>query len=750
PDETTEVPKEEPQEKPEEASKKEPEKKADADQMPAPVGPAPKTAPKQKWYTIGSADPKAPYRMLVTVTDCGAAVARIELNSPRYRALMDDDGYLFKTPGYLAYTGGYLGRVTMERDKQGKGCLVQTVGRGTPAERAGLKPGDLITKLDGQPVTGAKKLHELLAKKKPGRSVKLTVVRDRKKLRKPLVATLTRPPLEVVRPEADDPLSFLMTLSQIGDEKLPDPLIDKEQPKDEISPDVNKELKGVNLRRGTWKVARHTSDLIEFRCRLPRWNLELVKVYRLTPIPKANQEDSDYPAYDLTLDVKVRNLGQTDRKVAYQLDGPTGLPIEGWWYAMKVGRCWSAGLRDVIVSFNKRTPSMVGCVSIADDKIQDSVWQGTPDDPLSYIGVDAQYFSAILIPNKSKENPNEAWFSSSQPLRVGKVHEKIKNITDVSCRLRSVTKDLKSDGGSIEHSFTVFTGPKRPDILTHYGLDELVYYGWFDVVARPMVWILHFFQGLFGNYGLAILLLTVLVRGLMYPMSRKQALGMQKMAKLQPEIKKLQEKYKKDLEARTKAQQELFKKHNYNPASGCLVMFVQLPVFIGLYRGLMVDVELRGSPLLWSGIRWCSNLSAPDMLFDWHNLLGEYFTYGTGMFALGPYFNILPLFSVVLILLQQKMFMPPPADEQQRMQQNIMKYMMLFMGILFFKFASGLCVYFVASSVWGLAERKLLPKTPSKEGEVSPSGKTPPKTSPKAGSNGSPKQSKGKKPGRRK
>ena len=165
------------------------------------------------------------------------------------------------------------------------------------------------------------------------------------------------------------------------------------------------------------------------------------------------------------------------------------------------------------------------------------------------------------------------------------------------------------------------------------------------------------------------------------------------------------------MEARTKAQQELFRKHNYNPLSGCLVLFIQLPIFIALYRSLMVDIELRQAPLLTERIRWCSNLAAPDMLLDWSGFMPGFITSGVGILGLGPYFNLLPILTVVLFVVQQKMFMPPPADEQAAMQQKIMKYMMLFIGLLFFKVASGLCVYFIASSLWGLAERKFLPKT---------------------------------------
>jgi YidC/Oxa1 family membrane protein insertase len=193
----------------------------------------------------------------------------------------------------------------------------------------------------------------------------------------------------------------------------------------------------------------------------------------------------------------------------------------------------------------------------------------------------------------------------------------------------------------------------------------------------------------------------------MFPVSRKQALGAQKMQKLQPELKRLTEKYKNDMEGRAKAQRELFRKHNYNPAAGCLPVFLQLPIFIGLYKGLSLATELRQAPLI-PLISWCSDLSAPDRLFYWKNLLPDFLGSETGW--LGPYFNLLPIITIVLFLVQQKMFMPPAADEQQEMQQKMMKWMMVFMGLMFYKVAAGLCIYFIASSLWGIAERKLLPK----------------------------------------
>jgi YidC/Oxa1 family membrane protein insertase len=160
----------------------------------------------------------------------------------------------------------------------------------------------------------------------------------------------------------------------------------------------------------------------------------------------------------------------------------------------------------------------------------------------------------------------------------------------------------------------------------------------------------------------------------------------------------------------------------------------------------MVDIELRQAPLISEHVRWCSNLAAPDMLLDWSAWMPAFV-----ISWLGPYFNILPVLTIALFIAQQKMFMPPPTDDQSRMQQKIMKYMMVFMGFIFFKVASGLCIYFIASSLWGLAERKLLPKpapktaTAGKDERARPKPKPAPKPS-GAGGNGAPtRKKKGKK-----
>jgi YidC/Oxa1 family membrane protein insertase len=188
-------------------------------------------------------------------------------------------------------------------------------------------------------------------------------------------------------------------------------------------------------------------------------------------------------------------------------------------------------------------------------------------------------------------------------------------------------------------------------------------------------------------------------------------------------MKAIAEKYKNDPEKRTRATQELWRKHNYNPMGGCLLVFIQIPIFMGLYRALATDVELRQAPLFSSAIRWCSNLAAPDMFLDWSSWMPSFLVAPEGW--LGPFLNLFPLATIGLFLWQQKLFMPPAMDEQQQMQQQVMNYMMWFMALMFFKVPCGLCLYFIASSLWGIAERLLLPTTthaPAGASGVTPEG----------------------------
>jgi YidC/Oxa1 family membrane protein insertase len=604
--------------------------------------------------------------------------------------------------------------------------LVQAVVPGTPAAVAGLKVGDRITGAGlttAAPIKTVAAFYELLFDAKPRRKLSLEVVRNAG-ARETLAIMLARRPLEVTRPESEnirqrgeqlpadfaEPPSFLFTLAQVDGQTVAAGA---------------KELRGVELLEGVWRIADQSEDSVTFERRIASRRLTVRKQYKLARLTDAASAEADEPAYHLTLSVTIANDATGDdaaaQQVAYRLHGPNGLPTEGWWYAIKVGRRWgAAGLRDVIGRYFNADPQQQSATAIAQGDAEPF-----ESGSLAYMGVDAQYFAVALIPDK--ESVEEEWLASARSEVVGpKPPRPLSRFANVSYELTSQIASIKP-GESLTHSYTVFAGPKRPSLLETYvaakqpayKLDDFAYYGWFSGVSRAMVWLLHIFYGLVGNYGIAIVMLTVLIRGCMFPVSRGQARSMAKMQELRPEMERIKERLKGDQQGQAKAMQDLYRKHNVNPLAGCLPALIQLPVFVGLWRGLAVDVELRQAPLFGQAVRWCSNLSGPDMFWNWSGFMPGFITRGEGFFGLGPYLNLLPLVTVGLFLWQQKMFMPEPANEQAAMQQKIMKYMMLLMGVLFYKVPSGLCLYSIASSLWGIGERKLFPPPTAKTVDAS-------------------------------
>jgi YidC/Oxa1 family membrane protein insertase len=325
---------------------------------------------------------------------------------------------------------------------------------------------------------------------------------------------------------------------------------------------------------------------------------------------------------------------------------------------------------------------------------------------------------------------------------------------DITVRVTTEQIELRP-GVPVVHKYLLYNGPVKPYLLDLPGKEtgvkpELVsryidklhlntltdYHSpgwlgsfsssiyWTDIIIKCtnfMHWVLAQINRVIPNYGLCILCLTILVRGLMFPISRKQALTSIRMQALAPELKKLQEKHKGDRQALGAATMQLYRDNGVNPFGTCWFLLLQMPVFMGLYFCLQESIYFR---LAGAWPTWIENLAAPDMMISWSEKIpwiSDRDNYG-GWFYLGPYFNLLPVIAVALMIVQQKMMTPPPQDEQQEMQQKVMKYMMVFFGLLFYKVAAGLCLYFIASSVWGFAERRLLPK--KKLAAAAPGGAT--------------------------
>jgi YidC/Oxa1 family membrane protein insertase len=689
---------------------------------PAPPEAAPaKPAVPERRIALGSLGGKSP--MLVTFNTRGGAVERVELS--KYNAIDDDSGYL----GHLALADGKDG-----------GAVISVVGAGTPAalattKTAGIKPGllagDVIQQINGQQVDEKSFVEKLLAEKtRPGDTLNLVVTRKGVDKPIPFTAKLTRRPLEVVRPEThaydtedgvkkfpQDPLSLLVSLEHVGGRNLKA---------------GESELPGLpSLATENWTIDDQGADFVQFSYTLTPEHLaalgktgswKIVKRYTL-----ARPEKPSDQAYHVDLEIELHNLGEKAEQIAYRLDGPTGLPTEGWWYSSKLHpwMTYGAGARDVAWLQEGRGHRLFGNpeivseskAAIAEDKLPRlSLIDGDEAAALAYAGVDTQFFASMILPQKTATG-EAIKFRRAEAMPVQDVMEVPKNrLRTLNVSVRLATPPVSVDPASpLVHKYRVFFGPKRDDpfglhgsdVLGYYGLNRLIEYGWtiFAVPAKILQSVLLFLYWIVGNYGIAIILLTVIVRSCMVPISLKQARSAAKMQELAPEIQKIKDKHPDDPMKQHAAVQELYKKHKFNPFGGCLLVFIQLPIFIGLYRCLSVDIDLRDASLI-PGLSWASNLAGPDKVFYWKDYLWAMFADESGW--LGPYFNILPIITVILFLIQQKLFTPPATDEQTQMQQKMMTYMTVFMGVMFYKVPAGLCLYFIVSSTWGICERKFL------------------------------------------
>ncbi|RJS92569.1 membrane protein insertase YidC [Salinisphaera sp. Q1T1-3] len=231
-------------------------------------------------------------------------------------------------------------------------------------------------------------------------------------------------------------------------------------------------------------------------------------------------------------------------------------------------------------------------------------------------------------------------------------------------------------GNSANFNATLFIGPKYQDQLAAVapGLGLTVDYGWFSVLARPIFKVLEFLHSWVGNWGLAIILLTCVIKALFYKLSEIQFRGMARMRKFQPRMAKLKEQYGDDKAELQKKMMELYREEGFNPMAGCWPLLVQMPVFISLYWVLRESVELRHAPF----VLWIQDLSAPD-----------------------PYY-ILPVVFGLTMFLQQRLNVSAAMDP---MQQRIMQIMPIGMAVFFAFFPAGLVLYWCTNNLLTIAQQ---------------------------------------------
>ena len=242
-------------------------------------------------------------------------------------------------------------------------------------------------------------------------------------------------------------------------------------------------------------------------------------------------------------------------------------------------------------------------------------------------------------------------------------------------------------GPSGNGHYTVFIGPKELDILKSLGrqLERSIDFGYFGFISVPLLYVLHFFHRVTRSYGLDIILLTVLIKLLMAPLTHKSYVSMKQMQKLQPQMEKLKERFANDKEKLNKEIMELYRRNGVNPLGGCLPMVLQFPVFIGLYNALSTPIELRHAPFM-----WIKDLSKPD----WQSLPFEFAGWHVGV----PILTILMGASMFL----QQWMTPSAGDPNQRKMMMIMPVMFTFM---FVSFPAGLTVYWLVNNILTIGQQ---------------------------------------------
>ncbi len=299
--------------------------------------------------------------------------------------------------------------------------------------------------------------------------------------------------------------------------------------------------------------------------------------------------------------------------------------------------------------------------------------------PVDWMGYDDGYFLSAIIPLDQKIN----W--ALKMARLNKQGLICSAITPALAGNKTISLDSMK--------FGIYFGPKEIDRLKalHHHLAEAVNFGWFDPIAKPLLYVLKFFNKYFHNYGISIIVLTIIIKILFWPLTHKGQKSMKTMQKLQPKLKKLQEKYKDDKERLNKELMRLYKTYKINPLGGCLPMLLQIPVFFALYKVLLQAIELRHAPFC----LWINDLSAPDRLM----IPGVHIPLLGGI-------PVLTLLMGVSMFVQQKMS-PSSLDP---MQSKMMLVLPVVFTVMFVNFPSGLVLYWLVNNILSIIQQYYINK----------------------------------------
>jgi len=389
--------------------------------------------------------------------------------------------------------------------------------------------------------------------------------------------------------------------------------------------------------------------------------------------------------YDIGVKLKFENTSETPLPLQYILWGAARIVPERSGDAAPMGAIgWRA--KNGGVGITTKTAAKVRKLEY--DTLND------PRGPILWAGAENRYFAAVIEPVVPQGAAGESGTVKSVQIRYLPQSDETVTQWGGKAKLDNVAVSLLTEQrtipahGVIADDYRYFLGPKEQKVLKEYpNLPGLLDYGVFAFISRPLLLLLNLFYRIIPNYGVGIILMTILVKVALFPLTRKGQIAMHKMQRLQPHVKSLQEKYKDDKQRQGREMMELYRRHNANPMSGCMPMLLQIPIFFGLYRMLGSSIGLRQQGF----VSWISDLAQPDTI-----------TYMSGW----P-INVLPVLMVISWVVQQ-MTMPKPADPQQAQTQKMMMFMPIVFGFMLYGMASGLTLYWLTSTFLGILEQRLI------------------------------------------
>ncbi len=288
---------------------------------------------------------------------------------------------------------------------------------------------------------------------------------------------------------------------------------------------------------------------------------------------------------------------------------------------------------------------------------------------VKFIGLRDQYFCTIVEPVDSA--------TSAYIKKINPQESEVGILTN---------EESLKPGVQTGHLYRIFLGPQDVKILNDIKPEwtSIVYFGTFDFIAQLLLQLLGFFYGLVHNWGLAIIILSIAVYFILYPLSIKQMRSMKEMQVLQPKIEALRKEFKDNPQRLNKEIMELYKEHKVNPLSGCLPLLLQMPIFFALYQALIRSVDLRGAHFL-----WIKDLSSPDKLYVFKDAVP----------FLGRDINILPILMAIGMFVQQKISMGKAIGEAAQQQKMMSIIMPIMFGVIFYQMPSGLVLYWFVNSI---------------------------------------------------